>query len=124
MPRGRKRKDPDAAPIDGDYSLDQVINKRPDMAYAGVHRDDLPRFQALGYVAETRGEDAAKPAWDQGGVNDPGYMIRDLVLMKVPTSIKERREKADLAVAQRRMEAMKRTFEGAGGVFAVPQNNF
>lgn len=124
MPRGRKRKDPADAPVDGDYSLDQVDNKSKEFAYALVHNDDLPKFKGMGYVAEERGPDAAKPKWDIGTDGDAGYMARDLKLMKIPTALKERIEAQPLAVAARRMEALKRDFINAGGVFAAPQNVF
>jgi len=124
MPRGKKRQDPADAPIDGDYSLDQVVNKDPAFKYAMLHAEDMPKYRSLGYVPEERGPDAAKPRWDSSTETDAGYKVRDLTLMKIPRSLAERIDGQALGVAKRRTETLKREFTQAGGQFAVPQNNF
>lgn len=63
MPR-RKRKDPDDAPIDGDYTMDVVLNKDPNKAYALVHQDDMPKMVGRGYRRTLRADDSARPAYD------------------------------------------------------------
>lgn len=124
MPRGRKRHDPADAPVDGDYTLDQVVGKDKSMAYALVHNEDMPKYLSLGYVAEQRGEGAAKPKWDQGTETDPTYKVRDLTLMKMPADKRQRIDNQALDVSKRRMDMLRKTFVEAGGQFAVPQNNF
>lgn len=121
MPRGRKRKDPDAAPIDGDYTLDQVLGKRDkEFAYALVDPDDMAKYQSMGYVAETRGPDAAKPAWDQGTEGDAGYKVRNLTLMKMPLATRQRIDAMSTNRAAQRMVALKREVESLGGEFGKP----
>ncbi len=87
----RKRKDPDDAPIDGDYTKDVVLNKDPDKAYALVSIDDLPVMRGRGYVRTERSDDpnATRPAYDVGD-GDGGYQVGgQLMLMEAP---KERAE--------------------------------
>lgn len=120
MPRGRKRKDPTEAPIDGDYSLDQVLNKDPDFAYGLVDPDDMAKYRSLGYVAETRGPDAAKPRYDQGTEADSGYKVRALTLMKLPKALRERLDNQAIDISRRRMSAIKASFEVNGGEFGRP----
>ncbi len=72
----RKRKDPDDAPIDGDYTKDVVLNKDPDKAYALVSIDDLPVMRGRGYLRTERSDDpnATRPAYDVGD-GDGGYQV-------------------------------------------------
>lgn len=118
---GRKRKDPDAAPIDGDYTLDQVLNKdTKNFVYALVDPDDMAKYKAYGYVAEMRGPDAAVPAWDGGDATDPGYKVRNLTLMKCPVAKRARIDAVSTRVAADRMVQLKREVESLGGEFGKP----
>lgn len=90
----RKRKDPDEAPIDGDYRQDHVLNKDPSKAYALVHQDDMPKMAGRGYRRTVRPAEAseretsARPAYDFNTEGD--YVVGgQLVLMEAP---KERAE--------------------------------
>jgi hypothetical protein len=116
----RKRKDPDAAPIDGDYTLDQVLNKDPAFAYALVDPDDMAKYRSYGYVAEMRGPDAAVPAWDGGDATDAGYKVRNLTLMKIPLAKRARIDAVGQRQAEGRMAALKREVENLGGEFGKP----
>lgn len=72
MPRGRRRKDPGEAPIDGDFTQDQVLNKQKGFTYKWLSAEDIPRFKAYGFTREDRGPDAARPAFDFGSEADAG----------------------------------------------------
>ena len=116
----RKRNDPDAAPIDGDYTLDQVLNKDPAFTYALVDPDDMAKYQSMGYVAEDRSSIAAHPAWDQGTADTAGYKVRNLTLMKIPKASRARIDAVGLDRAKARMSGIKREFESVGGEFGRP----
>jgi hypothetical protein len=94
----RKRKDPDQAPIDGDYTRDVVLNKSADKAYALVHQDDMAVMSGRGYRRTARTEDGtgARPAYDQGGDGDM-VVGGQLVLMEAPVeraeAVQKRSEK-------------------------------
>lgn len=77
------RFDPDEAPIDGDFQMDQVLNKDPSKTYALVHADDMPRMKGRGYVPTVREEGGARPLFDGGG--DGNYIVNgQLTLMEIP----------------------------------------
>ncbi len=72
----RKRKDPIDVPADGDMSLDVVLNKDPNKAYALVSTDDLRRYTMRGYVP-TPVDDPASPAFgDLTGEKMVGGQLR------------------------------------------------
>lgn len=86
MPRGRKRKDPADAPVDGDYRRDTVLNKDPGKRYALASVDDIPVMRGRGFVRTERTEDGsgAIPAYDSGQ-GDGGYQVGgQLTLMEAP----------------------------------------
>ncbi len=102
MPR-RRRKDPDTAPIDGDFSLDQVFNKQKGTTYKWLSPDDIPKFKARGFVREERGPEAAHPAYDFGSEGDAGYQVGSLTLYKAPDEVAERFDRIALSAADARM---------------------
>lgn len=107
MPRGRKRKDPADAPIDGDYSLDQVVNKQPGWDYKLLVADDVPKFRARGYTAVSRGPDAAKPAYDMGSETDADYKAGGLTLYAAPANVAERFTRQAQQMADARMATIR-----------------
>jgi hypothetical protein len=110
MPRGRKRKDPGEAPVDGDYALDQVLDKQKGFDYALVHLDDLPRMKSRGYVdVERGGEDPAHPAFDIG--SDRLYEVgaNGLRLMKVRSERYKAIHGAAMAQANARLQQIRKT---------------
>ena len=83
------RFDPDDAPIDGDFQMDQVIDKDPAKTYALVHADDMPRMKGRGYVPTVRAEGSARPLFDGGG--EGVYIVNgQLTLMEIPKTRSER----------------------------------
>jgi hypothetical protein len=85
----RKRKDFGEAPIDGDYSRDQVINKRPGCRYVWALDEDIPEMRARGFKRVERAEDGPAPRFDEfaesGAAGDvPGQ--NRLVLMEADES--------------------------------------
>ena len=112
MPRGRKRKDPAEAPIDGDYHFDHVENKQPGWTYKLLHRDDIPALRMKGYVREDRGPDAAHPTFDMGSDSDADYTVGNLTLWKAPDEVAARvdgvaQRRADIRMATIRSDAKK-----------------
>lgn len=83
------RFDPDDAPIDGDYQMDQVINKDPAKTYALVCAEDMPRMKGRGYVQTERTEGGARPLFEGGG--EGAYSVNgQLTLMEIPKARAER----------------------------------
>ncbi len=86
MPRGRKRKDPVDAPINGDYTMDVILDRDPDKDYALVSVEDLPVMKGRGFVRTERTSDGtgARPAFDAGS-GDGGYLVGgQLMQMEAP----------------------------------------
>lgn len=113
----RRRKDPDDAPIDGDYTLDQVLNKEKGMTYRWLSDDDIPRFKAMGYVREERSGESARPAFDSGNEGDAGYHVGQLTLFKAPDAVARQWEQRALADAEDRMTTIRRNAKKSGGGF-------
>lgn len=122
MPRGRKRKDPGEAPIDGDFALDVVLNKQKGYTYKWLSSEDIPRFKANGYTREDRGPDSARPAFDVGAENGaPDFKVGSLTLYKAPDGLAQRldniaQKRADLNISTIRALAKK-----SGGEFTSDQ---
>lgn len=118
MPRGRKRKDPSDAPIDGDYSPDQVLNKQKGYTYKWLSADDIPKFKPIGFVREERGPDSAHPAYDQNESNgDADYRFGSLTLYKAPDDRANRLDRIAQGMADRRMSTIRSEAKATGGEF-------
>lgn len=113
----RRRRDPDAAPIDGDYTDDQVLNKEKGFTYKWLSVDDVPRFKAMGYVREERGAEGARPAFDRGNDGDAGYSVGSLMLYKAPDGVAAKWEQRALKEAADRMNTIRRQARATGGNF-------
>lgn len=122
MPRGRRRKDPSEAPIDGDYTPDIVINKTAGYTYKWLSADDIARFKANGYVREERGPDSARPAYDVGAESgDPDYKFGSLTLYKALNTHADRLDRIAQGVADRRMSTIRSEAKATGGDFTSEQ---
>lgn len=124
MPRGRKRKDADEAPIDADYRLDVVRNKEKGFRYAWVSDDDMPLMRARGYsrVERSTDPDATAPAFDSANAEDTEFRVgrNRLLLMKIPEERARRIEAGPLQEAAARVAAIKLNAQGgAGGGVAI-----
>lgn len=118
MPRGRKRKDPGEAPIDGDYTPDIVLNKQSGYTYKWLSADDIPRFKQRGYTVEKRADDSARPAFDSGAeTNEPDFKFGQLTLYKAPTAVAERMDKQAQLIADQRMTQIRSIASASGGEF-------
>jgi hypothetical protein len=113
----RKRKDPDEAPIDGDRAFDRVINKKKGYTYKWLSDDDIPRFKAMGYTREERGDDAARPVFDMGGEGDAGYRVGSLTLYAAPDALAQRFDGYAQSEADKRMSTVRREAKRSGGYF-------
>jgi len=84
----KKRPDPvDDAPIDGDYSLDTIVGKKPGRDYALMSDRDRARRQHQGWQPELWGAGCARQLYDYGKHID-GEEIRvngQLTLMWIPS---------------------------------------
>lgn len=119
--RPRKRHDPDAAPVDGDYQNDQIVNKRPGYDYGLVSDRLMGRYLAQGWEVEGYGADCARPRWDYGKHKDgdPVRINNQLTLVRIPA---KRRQ----AISQRERQwhndakaSLKHTAESTGGKHTV-----
>lgn len=115
----RKRKDPDDAPIDGDYALDKVINKQAGYTYKWLSPDDVPRFKTMGYVREERATDSARPAFDHSHDLDAGYQVGQLTLYKAPDALAAKWDRAALKEAADRMATIRKIAKRSGGEFST-----
>lgn len=121
----RKRKDPDEAPVDGDYSLDVVLNKQKGYTYKLLSEEDIPRFRAYGFTREDRGPDAAHPAFDLGANSDmPDYQVKGLTLYKAPDAIAKRLDSVSQRAADHRMAEIREQARASGGQFTTSTNGF
>lgn len=118
MPRGRRRKDPGEAPVDGDYANDVVLNKQKDRAYKWLSADDIPRFKANGFTREERTEDSAHPAYDLNAASgDPEFKVGSLTLYSGPIAAAERLDNIAQRAADRRMGTIRSIAQASGGDF-------
>ena len=81
---GKKRHDPEPAPVNGDYSKDVVFGKEAGKRYAwltptGIDAD-VPNFKHRGYRRVERVEGGPRPAWDDGNEKDLGFSVGGLDL--------------------------------------------
>lgn len=107
------RFDPDDAPIDGDYQMDQVINKDPSKTYALVCAEDMPRMKGRGYVPTERTEGGARPVFGEIGGDGHHVVNGQLTLMEIPKARAERiqREAESRGSLRWNSEQQSETFE-------------
>lgn len=118
MPRGRRRKDPGEAPIDGDTAMDVVLNKQKGFTYKWLSADDIPRFKANGYTREERGPDSARPAFDyHADDNSADYRVGSLTLYKAPDSLAQRLDGIAQRKADQNMSTIRAQAKASGGEF-------
>lgn len=116
---GKKRHDPEAAPVNGDYSRDVVLNKEPGKRYAWLSSNgidsDVPRFRHRGYTKTERTPDGPCPAWDMGKPGDSGFDVGGLELYEVSEETIGRYDARDRAPGEHRMKAIQAAAEATGG---------
>lgn len=112
---GKKRHDPEAAPVNGDYSQDVILNKEAGKRYAWLSNDDVPRFRHRGYVKSERRPDGPVPAWDMGKPGDDGFTVGGLTAYEVAEETIERFDARDRAPSEMRMKAIQAAAEATGG---------
>ncbi len=97
----RKRKDFAEAPVDGDYSRDQVINKRPGCRYVWASDEDIPELRSRGFSRVERAEGGPAPRFDEfAGTGEAAYLTgkNRLVLMEASESRVATREHNERAL--------------------------
>lgn len=124
MARGRKRKDPAEAPIDGDYRKDVVLGKDPSKHYAWIHPEDLGTARGRGMVKTDRLEGGPASPSDIYGEGD--IRVGDLVLMEMPKerhdAIQARSEKEHAARWGMETKKINRHIATHGGQFSVERS--
>ena len=117
--RPKKRHDPAPAPIDGDYSLDQVVNKRPGFDYGLISARQRGRYQARGWIPERWSAGCARSKWDYGQHKDGDevQVNNDLTLMKIPTDRRQAMESSERRWHTGAKENLKQVAENTGGKF-------
>lgn len=108
MPRGRKRKDPIDAPIDGDYAQDRIVNKQAGWKYLLLSEEDVPRYKAMGATLEERGPDSARPEFASGTEEGSGYKVGNLTLYKIPEELADRFDRRAQQIADQRSQSLGR----------------
>lgn len=118
-PPKAKRHDPAPAPVDGDYSLDQVINKAPGFDYGLISQRQRGRYQARGWIAERWGAGCAQSKWDYGKHVDGDEVTvnGELTLMKIPVERREQIAAAERSKHSEALTALKRAAINSGGKF-------
>lgn len=112
---GKKRHDPEAAPVNGDYSQDVVLNMPAGRRPAWLSNDDVPRFRHRGYTKTERVEGGPMPAWDMGKPGDDGFTVGGLTLYDVAEETIQRYDARDRAPSEMRMKAIQAAAEATGG---------
>ncbi len=96
----RKRKNFAEAPIDGDYTRDQVVNKRPGCRYVWALDEDIPELRSRGFARVERSADGPAPRFDEfSDTGEAAYFTgkNRLVLMEAPedrVAAREQRERS------------------------------
>lgn len=120
MPRGRKRKDPSEAPIDGDWTHDVVLNKQKGRTYKLLSAEDIPVYKAYGFTREERGPESAHPAFDIGAdTGTADYQVKGLTLYSAPEAVANRLEKAAQTRADQKMRTIRDLTVASGGEFTT-----
>jgi hypothetical protein len=107
------------APIDGDYSLDQIVGKQPGFDYGLISARQRGRYQARGWMPERYGAGCARSKWDYGNHKDGDEVSVDgaLTLMKIPTERRQTMEAAERGWHTSAKENLRRVAETSGGKF-------
>ena len=116
---GKKRHDPEPAPINGDYSKDVVLNTDAGKRYAwltpkGIDAD-VPNFKHRGYKKTERTADGPRPAWDQGEATDLGFEVGGLELYEASEETIARYEAHQRTPSERRMQSIEAAAKASGG---------
>jgi hypothetical protein len=120
-PKGSKTKrhDPPAAPINGDYEKDVVLNKDPGKRYAWLTTSgvdsDASRFRHRGYVKTENTANGPRPAWDNDADVGSGFTVGGLTLFEVDEDHAAKLDERTRAPSERRMQAIKAAAEANGG---------
>ena len=118
-PPGKKRHDPEPAPVTGDYSKDVVFNREAGKRYAwltptGIDAD-VPNFKHRGYRKTERTPDGPRPAWDMGSETDVGFSVGGLELYEADEETIARFENHQRAPSERRMQGIHAAAQATGG---------
>ena len=121
---GKKRHDPDDAPVNGDYQMDVVFNKEEGKRYAWLkesndHDDDSAKFKHRGYTRTERREGGPKPAWDVGSTQESCYRVGGLTLYECPEELAAKHDRVALRRQEQRVGAIRATAEANGGNLTV-----
>lgn len=124
--RGRppkRRHDPPPAPVDGDYSLDQIVNKDAAFDYGLISGRQRGRYQARGWVPERWAAGCARSRWDYGQHKDGDEITvnGELTLMKIPVARRAEMANAERAQHNEALNALKRAAINSGGKFTEYQ---
>lgn len=118
-PPGKKRHDPVAAPVDGNYEKDVVLNKEPGKRYAWLTTkgidSDASRFRHRGYVKTEPREGGPKPAWDNDEGIDGSFTVGGLTLFEANEDRAVAMDDRDRARSERRMQGIHETAVATGG---------
>lgn len=115
----KKRHDPAPAPIDGDYSLDQIVGKQAGFDYGLVSARQRARYQARGWIPERWGPDCARSKWDYANhaTGDEIVINNELTLMKIPADRRAAMDASERVWHDGAKSALKQTAENSGGKF-------
>ena len=120
--RGRppkKRHDPEAAPVNGDYTKDVVLGRESGKRYAWLTASgidaDVPNFKHRGYRKVERTPDGPRPAWDLGSETDSGFSVGGLELYEVDEDLAKRNDAQALRQSDMRMKAIHEAAKATGG---------
>jgi hypothetical protein len=115
----KKRHDPPPAPVDGDYSLDQIINKDSAFDYGLISQRQRGRYQARGWIPERWAAGCARSRWDYGAHKDGDEVLvnNELTLMKIPLERRAAMADAERANHKEALNALKRAAINSGGAF-------
>jgi hypothetical protein len=114
-PPTKKRHDPEAAPVNGDYQNDVIFDREPGKRYAFLSADDIPKFRHRGYVPTERRVGGPRPAWDMGSATDSGYTVVGLVQYEVDEERIQRFDNQALKQSEMRMKAIHAAAKATGG---------
>lgn len=114
--RPKKRKDPDDAPIDGDYRQDLILDKEAGKRYALLdEKEDAAKFTHRGYRRVEPRDGAPRPVWQDPLQSGSHYSVKGLVLYEADEETVKKYDKQALSVNDQRMAAIKAAAERTGG---------
>jgi len=120
--RGRKRHDPEDAPVDGDYAKDRVRGVPAGYRAILASDEDIPRMKHRGAFIVNREPGCPVPDYDVGSKDGP-VMVDNLTLMLISEENAQRAERPGREQAAQRMKSLRRSATKSGPLARIYEDD-